>query len=95
MWYDEIAQIAANYKHVDDVRNQILKLKESYFFWWMPNHQTGQYYCRYEMDTLCLLQIVYECQTQKLKGGKPWKSHKLQKSGSITIEGRATLTGWH
>ena len=37
------------------------------------------------MDTLCLPQAVYECQTQKPKGGKPWKFLKLQKFGSITM----------
>jgi hypothetical protein len=48
---------------------QNLKLKESYFFWWLPNHQTDQNYCRYDMNTLCLPQAVYDCQTQKPKGG--------------------------
>ena len=63
---------------------QNLKHKESYVFWWLPNHQTDQNYCRYDMNILCLLQAVYECQTPKPKGGKPWKFHKLQKSGLIT-----------
>jgi hypothetical protein len=48
---------------------QNLKLKESYFFWWLPNHQTDQNYCRYDMNTLCLPQAVYECQTQKIALG--------------------------
>ena len=63
---------------------QNLNFKESWLFLRIPNHQTGQNYCRYDMDTLWLPQAVYECQTQKPKGDKPWKSHKLQKSGSIT-----------
>ena len=50
---------------------QNLKLKESYFLRPMSNLQTDQNYCRYDMDTLCLPQAVYECQIQKPKGGKP------------------------
>ena len=61
-----------------------LKFTELWISWRMPNYQTGQNYCRYKMDTLCLPQAVYDCQTKKPKGGKPWKFLKLQKFGSIT-----------
>jgi hypothetical protein len=57
------------YRYVDDL--PIFKAPKIMIFFWMPNHQTDQNYCRYYMDTLCLPQAVYECQTQKPKGGKP------------------------
>lgn len=78
-----ISGIVPNYIYVDDLPK--FKVQWFMFFSRLLNHQTDQNYCRYDMDTLCLPRAVYDCQTQKPKGGKPWKSIKQQKFGSITM----------
>ena len=54
------------YRYVDDLQkykaHKIMNLLGG-----CPGYQTKQNYCRYERDTLCLPQAVYECQTQNQK----------------------------